>query len=241
MALYRAVPGRALACFAHPDDPEVACAGTLGRWADAGCEVRLVIASAGEKGTPESGIDPVELAARRAGEARAAATVLGVASVELLGHPDGEIENTVVLRRQLIGILREARPEVVIAPDPTAVFFGSSYVNHHDHRALGWAVLDACAPMAASPLYEPDTGPPHQVGELFLAGTLAPDTWVDMEAFVPAKVRALRCHASQLGAGAEVLEEVVEARAAEAADAARAAGVAGLRYAEGFRRITLRP
>jgi LmbE family N-acetylglucosaminyl deacetylase len=239
MSLYRAVPGRALACFAHPDDPEVACAGTLARWADAGCEVHLVIVSAGEKGTVDPAADPLELAERRAAEARSAATVLGLAGVDLLGHPDGEIENTVAMRRQLIGIVRSLRPEVVVAPDPTAVFFGSTYVNHHDHRALGWAVLDVCAPMAASPLYEPGAGPPHQVAELLLAGTLAPDVWVDIEGFVADKVQALRRHVTQLGAGADVVGDVVEAQASEAAEAARAAGTSGLRHAEGFRRITL--
>jgi LmbE family N-acetylglucosaminyl deacetylase len=121
---------------------------------------------------------------------------------------------------------------VVIAPDPTAVFFGSGYVNHHDHRALGWAVLDACAPMSASPLYFPDAGPAHQVADLLLSGTLEPDAWVDISTHVDVKVAALRCHASQLGDGIDMVGSVVEARAAEAGRAG------GMRYAEGFRRLS---
>jgi LmbE family N-acetylglucosaminyl deacetylase len=165
-------------------------------------------------------------------EADAAARVMAVESHELWGVADGELENTDELRGRLVATIRRLRPAVVIAPDPTAVFFGDGYVNHHDHRALGWAVLDAVAPMAAHPLYFSDTGPAHQVGMLLLAGTLEPDTWVDIGDHLETKVAAVRCHESQLAGGSDVVPDVVAARAA---DAGRAAGV---RYAEGFRRIS---
>jgi LmbE family N-acetylglucosaminyl deacetylase len=224
-------PARALAIFAHPDDPEVACAGTLAAWVAAGCETHLVIANAGDKGR---GSDPQALASARKTEAQEASQVLGLASLDLLEYPDGELENTSALRAQLIGLLRSLRPDVVIAPDPTAVFFGDSYVNHHDHRALGWAVLDIIGSMAAGALYVPEAGPPHQVSTLLLAGTLEPDTWVDIAASLDKKLAALRCHASQLDGGDDVVADLMEARAA---DAGRAAGV---RYAEGFRRLSFR-
>jgi LmbE family N-acetylglucosaminyl deacetylase len=222
-------PTRALAIFAHPDDPEVACAGTLAAWVAAGCEAHLVIANAGDKG---AGADPKALARIRKAEAQEAATVLGLASLEALAYPDGELENTSKLRGQLITSIRSIRPEVVIAPDPTAVFFGDSYVNHHDHRALGWAVLDIIGSMAGGALYVPDAGPPHQVSTLLLAGTLEPDTWVDIAASLDKKLAALRCHVSQLDGGDDVVADLMEARAA---DAGRAGGV---RYAEGFRRLS---
>jgi LmbE family N-acetylglucosaminyl deacetylase len=115
------------------------------------------------------------------------------------------------------------------------VFFGQQYVNHHDHRAAGWAVLDACAPMAASPLYFPDGGAPHQVLSVLLAGTLEPDAWVDIEAQLRGKLAALRCHRSQLDAGDDVVDQVVRRRAEEAG----AQAGSGVRYAEGFRRLVL--
>ncbi len=96
------------------------------------------------------------------------------------------------------------------------MFFGDSYVNHHDHRALGWAVLDVAGAMAAGALYEPSAGPPHQLSTLLLAGTLEPDTWVDIGATIDAKLGALRCHESQVGEGVDVVADLVEARAAEA-------------------------
>ena len=151
---------------------------------------------------------------------------------DMLGIPDGELENTFELRAELVRRIRALRPEIVIAPDPTAVFFGSGYVNHHDHRALGWAVLDACAPMAGSPLYFPDAGAAHQVCDLLLSGTLEPDAWVDISDQLGVKVDALRCHVSQLGEGIDVVGPVVEARASEAGQAG------GMRYAEGFRRLS---
>ena len=228
-------PQRALAIFAHPDDPEVACAGTLATWTSAGTEAHLVIANAGEKGRADSATDGAALAAIRRAEAEEAARILGLASVDFLDHPDGELENTTEFRSRLIAIVRAVRPEVVIAPDPTAVFFGSTYVNHHDHRALGWSVLDISGSMAGGARYVPDGGPPHQITTLLLAGTLEPDTWIDIAGAIDAKVGALRCHRSQLAAavdGDDVVAALVEARAAEAGHAA------GIRYAEGFRRLS---
>lgn len=230
--IFGATPACALAVFAHPDDPEVACAGSLATWARKGCEAHVVIASAGDKGANDPAVDPQQLAKTRRGEAERAAGVLGLASVEFLGCPDGELENTSALRNQLIALIRRLRPDVVIGPDPTAVFFGDGYVNHHDHRALGWAVLDTCGSMAAGALYEPASGPPHQIATLLLAGTLDPDTWVDIGDSLATKVDALRCHESQLGDGDDVVRGVVEARAAEAGRSA------GVRYAEGFRRLS---
>ncbi len=225
----RDIPARVLAVYAHPDDPEVSCAGTLTRWAAAGSAVHLVIATLGEKGTTDPAANPVTLAATRAQEAETAAEVMGLASHELLGYPDGELDNTVELRGALVERIRRIRPDVVIGPDPTAIFFGTSYVNHHDHREIGFALLDACAPAAASPLYFPEAGPAHQVRRIYLSGTFAPDVWIDIEDTLDTKVAALQCHVSQLGDDADLAGEVLRHRAAEAG------GPAGLRAAEAYR------
>jgi LmbE family N-acetylglucosaminyl deacetylase len=225
---------RVLAIYAHPDDPEVSCAGTLARWADEGAEVHLVICARGDKGRTAAGADPATLVARRADEAAAAAVILGLAGHENLGYPDGEVDNTLELRAELVERIRRFRPETVVSCDPTAVFFGNRYINHHDHRGVGFAVLDACAPAAASPLYFPDAGPAHQVGTIYLSGTLEPDTWEDISATVDRKVEALRCHRSQVGDDLELVGEVVRRRAASAG------GDAGLAHAESFRVLRFR-
>jgi len=232
-------PARALAVFSHPDDPEVACAGTLAAWASAGCEARVVIVNAGDKGSADASISTAELARTRGDEVNAAAKLLGLAGAEILGVPDGEAQNTPELRGRLVEVLRRHRPDIVICPDPTSVFFGESYVNHHDHREVGWAALDSCAPMAANPHYYPEAGAPHSVGFVLLAGTLAPDCWVDVSASLAAKAAALACHDTQLGDAGEFVLVFVTARAEEAAAEAAAAGTTGLRAAEGFRRLVL--
>ena len=80
-------PARALAVYAHPDDPEVGCGGTLARWVTRGAEVHLVIANRGDKGSSDATTDPDALAAHRADEVEQAAAVLGLAGVEHLGLP----------------------------------------------------------------------------------------------------------------------------------------------------------
>jgi LmbE family N-acetylglucosaminyl deacetylase len=227
-------PASVLAVYAHPDDPEVSCGGALARWASAGAEVRLVVVNAGDKGTADAGIDPAELTKRRAAEVDAAAEVLGLAGVDLLGLPDGEVTNDLDLRGRLVALVRRHRPELVVAPDPTAVFFGDSYVNHRDHREVGWAVIDAVAPAAASPLYFPEAGPPHQVATMLLSGTLAPDTWVDVGGAIDRKVAAVQCHESRVGSDPDLVGELVRARTAEAGAAV------GVAHAEGFRRLRFR-
>lgn len=233
MSLYIDVPPRALAVYAHPDDPEVACGGTLARWAAAGSEIRLVIVNAGDKGSGDPGTDPDELTRQRAGEVAAAVDVLGLAGHDMLGYPDGEVDNDVALRERLVELVRRHRPQVVIAPDPTAVFFGDSYVNHRDHREVGWAVLDAVAPAASSPLYFPEAGPAHQVETVLLSGTLDPDAWVDVAASVDRKIAAVSCHESRLGGEPDLVAKLLRARTSEAG--ARI----GVAHAEAYRRLRL--
>jgi LmbE family N-acetylglucosaminyl deacetylase len=230
-ALLDEAPGRALAVYAHPDDPEVSCGGTLAHWARAGADVRLVVVNAGDKGSPDAATDPAELTERRAREVDAAAGVLGLAGVERMGLPDGEVTNDVALRARLVALIRTHRPDIVVCPDPTAVFFGDSYVNHRDHREVGWAVVDAVAPAAASPLYFPETGPPHQVGGLLLSGTFEPDVWVDISDSLELKVAAVQCHESRVGDDPALVAELLRTRTAESG------AQVGVSHAESFRRL----
>lgn len=227
------VPEVALAIYAHPDDAEVSCGGTLASWAKAGSHIEVLICNLGDKGTTVVGVDSADLSRRRADEVAHAAQVLGLDGHENLGIPDGELENTPDLRRRLVSVIRRVRPTVLVCPDPLAVFFGQDYYNHRDHRIAGWASLDAASPAAALPLYFSEEGPPHQVATIYLSGTLEPDVWVDISATLDTKIEALLCHASQLDDPGEWLRRVVRQRAEEGG---RSAGVA---FAEGFRRLRL--
>ncbi len=233
LLLFAEVPERVLAVYAHPDDADVACGATLARWADAGSEVHLLLLADGGKGTSDPAVEPADLAATRALEVAAAVDVLGLSSVEILGIADGEVPEQLDLIETLVQRIRNLRPSCVLGHDPTAVFFGSVYVNHRDHRAAGWALLDAVSPSAAQPHYFPDSGPPHRVNDVLLSGTLEADTYVDVSSTIDRKVDAVTAHGSQLPGDHEWIRSSVRQRAAEVG---RAAGVA---FAEGFRHLVL--
>jgi LmbE family N-acetylglucosaminyl deacetylase len=226
-------PATVLAVYAHPDDPDVAAGGTLAGWARSGAAVHVCVCADGDKGSNDPGAEPRKLVELRREEVAAAGAVLGVKAHHWLGYRDGEITDDREMRAALVRLLREVRPDVVVAPDPTAVFFGQHYVNHRDHRMVGWATIDAVSPAAANPHYFPEAGLAHKVAALFLSGTLDPDVWVDVSETIDVKAAAVACHASQLGEAGEWLRRAVRQRAEEAGRAA------GVRFAEGFRRVQL--
>jgi LmbE family N-acetylglucosaminyl deacetylase len=226
-------PGIVLAVYAHPDDADVACGGTLARWAKAGSVVHLLVCTDGGKGTTDPAVEPGDLARARAGELELSSALIGLTSVENLGFPDGELTDSDDFRRTLVDRVRTVRPDVVCGHDPTAVFFGQAYFNHRDHRIAGAALLDAVAPAAALPHYFPDAGPPHQVTTVLLSATLEPDEWVDISDTIEVKASAVECHRTQFAGQDGWAGEAVRRRAAEEG---RRVGVT---YAEGFRRLTL--
>ncbi|MHB1535183.1 MAG: PIG-L deacetylase family protein [Acidimicrobiales bacterium] len=231
--LVSAVPERVLAVYAHPDDPDVSAGGTLAAWSRAGAAVYVCVCADGDKGSADPATEPDRLVARRREEVTAAGIALGIAGHHWLGVRDGELEDGAELRGRLVELIRTIQPDAVVGPDPTAVFFGQHYVNHRDHRAVGWATLDAVSPAAANPHYFASRGPAHRVGVLYLSGTLEPDVWVDISATIDAKTAAIGCHVSQVGEAGEWLRRAVRERAEEAGRQA------GVRYAETFRRLLL--
>jgi LmbE family N-acetylglucosaminyl deacetylase len=230
--LLDSVPGRVLAVYAHPDDPDVSCGGTLAKWAAEGSEVHVLICTNGDKGTTDPAVLPADLARLRADEMAHSAKVLELAGHHCIGHPDGEIENDSALREQLVRFVRELRPDAVLCPDPTAVLFGEEYLNHRDHRVTGFAVLDALSPAAALPHYFPHAGPVHQVQVAYLSGTLDPTVWVDVSSSIVQKVAAVSCHKSQMQ-DPDFADRVVRLRAE--AEGRRV----NVSYAEAFRRLWL--
>jgi LmbE family N-acetylglucosaminyl deacetylase len=231
-------PSSVLAIYAHPDDPEISAGGTLARWAAAGAAVWVLITTRGDKGAPtDPHADREALAQQRVEETAAASALLGFAGHRHLDYGDGELPDDLDLRGAIVRQVRELRPDVVLCPDPTAVFFGDSYFNHRDHRVTGWAALDAVAPAAGNPHYFADQVAAglavHRVRVVYLSGTMEPNCWVDITDMLERKVDALFCHASQLTETGEWFREFLRERAEEAGRAA------GVRYAEGFRRLSL--
>jgi LmbE family N-acetylglucosaminyl deacetylase len=199
------IPKIAMSIHAHPDDQEFSIGGTLAKWAKAGCEIISVVITSGDSGSndPSKGADyKPELARLRETEQLAANEVLGITQTVFLRHPDGELEPTMELRRELTRLIRKYKPDVVLAGNPEAWFYGSEYVNHPDHRAAARAACEAVFPSAGSRLMFADLLAeglePHEVKRLYVHGVDNPDTWVDISETIDIKVEALGKHASQI-------------------------------------------
>ncbi|HEX3049940.1 MAG TPA: PIG-L deacetylase family protein [Aggregatilineaceae bacterium] len=196
-------PVRVMGIFAHPDDPEFFCGGTIAKWAAEGKPITFVLATSGDKGSGDLNITPGELVPMREAEERAAAACLGVQDVIFLRFRDGELQNNAELRRQITRLLRLKRPTVVVTNDPTTRWYGSGYINHPDHRAIGDAVLDAVFPSARDhlnfpELYQVEGLLPHKVKHVYVCGTLDPNIKIDVTNHLETKIRALYEHRSQI-------------------------------------------
>jgi LmbE family N-acetylglucosaminyl deacetylase len=200
------IPKRAMSIHAHPDDQEFTVAGLLACWVQAGCEVISVIVTSGEAGsnepTKDDGYKP-ELARLREAEQSSANAILGIRETVFLRYPDGELEPTMNLRRDLTRVIRQYKPEAVVTADPQGVFYGNGYINHPDHRAAAQAALYAVFPSSETRLIFTDLlkggFEPHKVKRLFVHGSDKSDTWVDITSTIERKILALKKHASQLG------------------------------------------
>jgi LmbE family N-acetylglucosaminyl deacetylase len=227
---------RILCISAHPDDNEFTVGGTIARWAREGRQVTFCLVTTGGAGVNEHTPSSDGLVPIRERETRAAARVLGVREVVLLGYVDGTLEPTLALRRDLTRVIRRTRPDVVVCSDPTVRFYGNEYMNHPDHRAAASAALDAVFPSSETSAIFPELLAeglgPHKVRQVFIAGSLDPDVFVDIGATLPVKCRALRAHRSQVGKG-EWVDQLLTAWAVR--DGKRG----GLRHAEAFKRMVL--
>ncbi len=186
---------------AHPDDIEFGAAGTAAAWTDAGIDVSYCVVTDGDAGGYDGTIDRAEMRSIRRAEQTAAAKHAGVDDVRFLGYPDGRVEATLELRRDLARVIRQVRPQRVLCPSPERnyVRIGPS---HPDHRAVGSASLDAVYPDARNPFAFPellrDEGlAAWTVSEVWLMGGPSPSHYVDMTDTFPRKIAALRAHESQ--------------------------------------------
>jgi len=225
------VPRSAMVIVAHPDDAEFTMAGTVAAWTKMGCEVTYVLCTDGNAGSHEPGMTREKLAEIRRAEQRAACATLGVSQIVFLGYDDGLLQPTLDLRHDLVRVIRQYKPEVVLTADPTRFLSGDRYINHPDHRAAGQAALDAVAPAAQMPLLWPETGEPHKVSRVYVYGNAEPNVWVDIAGTIDQKIAALKQHASQMGDW-DPTERIRQWSAETGKDK-------GLAHAESFRVITL--
>jgi LmbE family N-acetylglucosaminyl deacetylase len=227
---------RVLVISAHPDDVDFGCGGTLARWAKEGAEIFYTICTSGDKGTDDPTICNHTLALLREQEQRAAAKVVGAKEVVFLRKTDGELQYSLEFRGEMVRVIRHYRPDILFTHDPANRAFDNQYIFHSDHRVVGELVFDAAYPAALNRNYYPgqlaEGLSPHAVSEMYFFATAQPDTWVDIEPTLKRKIKALRCHASQLK-DPERMEEMVRTWFAAWGREK------GFGYAERFRRLQI--
>jgi LmbE family N-acetylglucosaminyl deacetylase len=211
---------RILIIVAHPDDVDFGAAGTIARWTEAGIEVVYCLVTDGDAGGHDDSVPRAEIAPLRRKEQTAAAACVGVSDLRFLGYPDGRVEATLGLRKDLARVIRQVRPDRVVCPSPERNYARMG-VSHPDHRAVGSAALDAIYPDARNPfafaeLRAEEGLEPWTVREVWLPGGPAPNHYVDVTDTFDRKVAALRAHESQTG-HMDSLEEFLRGWLARAA------------------------
>jgi LmbE family N-acetylglucosaminyl deacetylase len=203
-----------LVIVAHPDDADFGSAGTIARWTAAGIEVRYCIVTDGDAGGSDPSISRADMARLRQREQTAAAHQVGVHDLQFLGYPDGRVEATLELRKDLARVIRQVRPARVVCPSPDR-FYARLGASHPDHRAVGSATLDAVYPDARNlfafpELLAEEKLEPWTVREVWLAASPAADHYVDVTDTFDRKVAALSEHASQISDPAELAKRLRE-------------------------------
>lgn len=225
-----------LVILAHPDDPEFFCGATLARWAKQGHEVHYFLLTCGDKGSNDREKSSDLICQIRHTEQRAAASIIGVSSVEFLDLPDGYLLPSIELRKSIVRVIRQKKPDILVTCDPTNIFPSGSYrLNHPDHRYAGQVVLDATFPAAGNIHFFPELFleeglEPHSPSEIWISLTSNPDITLDVTDTWDIKLKALQEHKSQIGDPEKFVERIRNWKTADSTES-------NPRYEEKFKLI----
>jgi LmbE family N-acetylglucosaminyl deacetylase len=218
---------KVLAVGAHPDDIEFQCAGTLAKYRRMGHQVAMAVATNGEVGSAT--LSKQEIAAVRRKEAEASAKVID-AEFYWLDYPDEFLFNTPETRRRFIDLVRQARPDIILCPDP-----GRDY--HPDHTTCGQVIWDIHV-MTPVPNIVTAHPPAARIPEIAYLDTIGgvnfiPERYVDIGEDIEIKKQMLSCHKSQ---DAWMVNQYGVTCVAMMESFSRMRGFqCGCRFAEGFR------
>ncbi len=229
-----------LAVGAHPDDIDIGSSGSVAKWIKEGGEAYYLVLTDGSKGSEDRHISHQDLTKLRHAEQQKAADILGVKKVFFLDFVDGELENNHKLRKEIVRIIRQVKPTIVICFDPTFVYDDNrQFINHPDHRVAGQATLDAVFPFARNVRTYPDLLEqglePHVVEEVLLVNFSKINFYVDISETIDLKMKAINCHTSQFIDMEKFLERIKFYNH----EAGKKAHVKA-EYVEAFFKITLR-
>lgn len=130
---------RVLCVVAHPDDMEYGSSAAVAVWTARGVEVSYLLLTRGEAGMDST--EPQETARIRRAEQIAAGREVGVTDIEILEHPDGVLQYSLDLRRDIARAIRRTRPDAVLLSTWEIEFVAG--LNQADHRVAGLVTLDA--------------------------------------------------------------------------------------------------
>jgi LmbE family N-acetylglucosaminyl deacetylase len=229
-------PNVVLGIAAHPDDLDFGSSGTMAKFASEGADVYYLILTDGSSGTEDRTIKPEALRDIRREEQRNAGKIIGLKDVFFCDFPDGALQNTLEVKREVVKIIRKVKPDIAIAMDPSLLYSAKrGFINHPDHRAAGQAALDAIFPLARDHMAFPELlaggYEPHKTKTVLLTNFDTSNYAVDVTDTLDLKFRAIAAHVSQ------VPKDITPMRARFTEWAAKAGEPYGYKYAETFMRI----
>lgn len=206
---------RGLVIAAHPDDAEFGAGGTTALLVNDQWEMHYLVLTDGSKGTEDPTLQSTLVAIREKEQNKAAKT-LSVKTCSFVGATDGELEYKREYLGAIVKAIRTIKPHTVLTHspdivrkhthrpqdpnDPLSTYHAS--INHRDHRLTGEMTLDAVYPTARDILNFPEHIQEglttHKVKEVWLWGTHDTNYDVDITDTIDLKVKALKCHASQV-------------------------------------------
>ena len=193
---------KGMVVFAHADDAEWGCSGTVAKWCAEGWDVVYVVCTDGSKGSSDPEMTSKSLVKIREQEQRNAGNVLGLQDVVFLEYEDSMLEPSLELRRDITRQIRRYKPDVVICETPMRRLSYNGYLGHPDHIAAGEAALSAVYPSARDRLTFPellDEGlEPHEVREVWVMDHHEPDQFVDVTSYMDVAIKALKQHETQV-------------------------------------------
>jgi LmbE family N-acetylglucosaminyl deacetylase len=227
---------RILIVSAHPDDVDFGVGGSIATWTAAGIDVSYCMVTDGDAGGSDLALPRPEMARIRREEQTAAAATIGVTDLHWLAHPDGRLQPTMELRRDISRVIRTVRPQRVVCQSPERIW-ERVYASHPDHLAAGEAAVSAVYPDARNPFAHPellaDGFEPWTVPQLWLMAHPQTDVYVETSDTLDKKIAALMCHVSQIPDPTGLDQRIREWGAANGA----AVGLPAGRSAEAFKSI----
>jgi N,N'-diacetylchitobiose non-reducing end deacetylase len=177
----------------HPDDNEIGAGGSIKVFSDLGIRISYCTVSQGRGGSNQQ--NSSELIRRRQQELRAAGGSIGASAFYQLDLKSTHYPDEFEITRQMVDVLRQAKPDVVMTVDPYLM-----YEAHPTHRKTGMAVLEAClfAPLKHFPVPDAEPAPEvHSVESIAFYASARPNTYIDISRTFDAKIRAILMHQSQ--------------------------------------------